>query len=139
MKTVLGAAAIVVVAIVVVIGVRSLRRKPESASSGPSWPALPHRVRVEVLNGGKVPGAARDGTILLRHAGLDVVNWGDAGSAVSGNERTQVLVRRGDTTGAGRVREVLGPVDVIEAPDASRLVELTVVLGKSFAAPRARP
>jgi hypothetical protein len=133
----------VAVIALVVIGFSAWRwaraRSPAPAAEATRTP-LPHRVRVEVLNSGKISGAAREAAVLLRHAGLDVVNYGDAGPSLAGRERNQVLVRRGDTTGAGRVLETLGPADILDLPDPSRLVELTVVLGRDFGAkPRARP
>lgn len=94
---------------------------------------LPRKVTVEVLNSGGNVGAARLGMLALRRARLDVVSFGNADSAQSGRIRNQVLVRRGDTTGVGRVIEALGTADVIDAPDSTRLVDLTVLLGKEFA------
>lgn len=96
------------------------------------WEPLSQRVVVEVLNSGKVPGAGRAGMLLLRRAGLDVVSLANADSALSGRLRNQVLIRRYDTTGVGRVVEALGDAEVIEAADSTRLVDLTVLLGKRF-------
>jgi len=96
------------------------------------WEPLSQRVVVEVLNSGKVPGAGRAGMLLLRRAGLDVVSLANADSALSGRLRNQVLIRRHDTTGVGRVVEALGDAEVIEAADSTRLVDLTVLLGKRF-------
>jgi hypothetical protein len=70
--------------------------------------------------------------LLLRRAGLDVVSLANADSALSGRLRNQVLIRRHDTTGVGRVVEALGDAEVIEAADSTRLVDLTVLLGKRF-------
>lgn len=95
---------------------------------------LPHRVTVEVLNSGGNVGAARVGMLLLRNAGLDVVSVGNADSAQAGRARNQVLVRRGDTTGVGRVLEALGTAQILVLPDSARMVDLTVLLGKEFAA-----
>jgi hypothetical protein len=47
----------------------------------------------------------------------------------------RVLVRRGDTTGAGRVAEVFGSIDLVDAPDARRLVDLTVVVPRTIREP----
>lgn len=133
-RPLLTAATLVGMLAVAYVAVRSMRGGGAQSPGEVARPPLPRRVRVEVLNGGRTPGAARDATILLRHAGLDVVSYGDAGSAFPAPERAQVLVRRGDTTGAGRVREVLGPADIVDAPDPSRLVELTVILGRVYPA-----
>jgi hypothetical protein len=131
-----GTGAVAIALVVVAWRWRTARgpRTPAMASFAP----LPRAVTVEVLNSGKVTGAARVGTILLRHAGLDVVDYGDAGESLTGRSHNQVLVRRSDTTGAGRVVEALGGADIIDAPDPSRLVDLTVLLGKDFSPPRAR-
>ncbi|MGH7594047.1 MAG: hypothetical protein ACRELE_09400 [Gemmatimonadales bacterium] len=104
---------------------------PRMAGS-PATTDLPHHVSVEVLNSGGNIGAARVGMVRLRLARLDVVGFGNADSAMSGRIRNQVLVRRGDTTGVGRVIEAIGDADVIDAPDSTRLVDLTVLLGKAF-------
>jgi hypothetical protein len=111
------------------------RRGGEGIANGnsPAMADLPRKVTVEVLNSGGNVGAARLGMLLLRRARLDVVNFGNADSAQSGRIRNQVLVRRGDTTGVGRVIEALGAAEVIDAPDSTRLVDLTVLLGKEFA------
>lgn len=94
------------------------------------WRPLPRVVTVEVQNGGDQAGAARDAALRLRQARLDVVYWGNAPEALrdTATTRTRVLVRAGDTTGVGRIAEVLGPIDLIDRPDPRRLVDLTVVI-----------
>jgi hypothetical protein len=92
-------------------------------------------VAIEVLNAGKVPGAARVGTELLRDAGLDVKYFGNADSVYQDIPRNRILVRRGDTVGVGRVIEALGAADVEMAPSEAPQVDLTVLLSKSFRAP----
>jgi hypothetical protein len=91
---------------------------------------LPRPVTVEVWNGGGVPGAARDAALRLRRGGLDVVHWENAPAAHRDTAfgPVRVLVRGGDTLGTGRVAEVLGATEVIDAPDPTRLVDLTVVV-----------
>ena len=112
-----------------------------AASRPPTRAELQRRVTVEVLNSTKVPGVARVGMLALRHAGLDVVYFGNADSALSGRQQSQVLVRRGDTTGVGRVIEALGQAVVIDAPDRARVVDLTVLIGADYvlAKPATRP
>ena len=100
------------------------------------WAPLSQRVVVEVINSGKVPGAGRAGMLLLRRAGLDVVSLSNADSALSGRLRNQILIRRRDTTGVGRIVEALGDAEVIEAADSTRLVDLTVLLGTRFLVPK---
>lgn len=100
-----------------------------AASRLPMRAELPRRVTVEVLNSTKVPGIARVATMLLRRAGLDVVHFGNSDSALGGRDHIEVLVRRGDTTGVGRVIEALGQAVVIDAPDRARVVDLTILIG----------
>jgi hypothetical protein len=109
---------------------------PDDVAQPRSWEPLPRRVVVEVLNSGGVVGAGRAGTLLLRRAGLDVVSLANADSAHRGRVRNQVLVRRQDTAGVGRAVEALGDAEVINAPDSTRLVDLTILLGKRFRVPK---
>lgn len=130
---VLGATLLVAV---VLIGMRLRDGAPPTGSRESEWPSLPHRVTVEVLNAGNTVGAARIATARLRRGGLDVVSFRNAGP----EERDStllgplVLVRRSDTTGVGRIREVLGPVEVHDLPDPRPLVDLTVIVGSDTAA-----
>ena len=90
------------------------------------------RVVVEVLNTTKAVGLARAATRALRDAGIDVVYFGsDTGAAV---DSTQVLVRRGTPDGAARVVAALGVGSVRQVPDPGRLVDVTVRIGRDFAA-----
>lgn len=116
----------------VVVGVRRSGARSVTPVALEIWDSLPRDVDVEVLNGAGVSGVARDGANLLRRGLLDVVWFGDADSTLAGNDRNVILVRRRDTTGVGRVRAVIGDADVIDAYDVSRLVDLTVVLGRDF-------
>ncbi|MEO5799054.1 MAG: LytR C-terminal domain-containing protein [Gemmatimonadales bacterium] len=114
--------------------------RPTPRPTGPDpvrvWQPLPHRVEIEVLNSGGVIGAGRAGMLLLRRAGLDVVYLGNADSAHRGRDRNQVLVRRNDTAGVGRIVEALGDAEVIHQVDSSRMVDVTVLLGRRFAVPK---
>lgn len=104
----------------------------EAFSPPQSRDPLPRRVTVEVRNAAMVPGAARDATIRLRRAGLDVVVFDNPPPELRdpARDRHRILVRRGDTLGCGRIIEAIGPADILEAPDASRLVDLTVLLAR---------
>lgn len=115
--------------IIIGCGERSGR---ERISPPQSWDPLPRRVTLEVRNAAMVPGAARDATIRLRRAGLDVVSFDNPPPELRDptRDRHQILVRRGDTLGCGRIIEVIGPADILQAPDASRLVDLTVLLAR---------
>jgi hypothetical protein len=108
-----------------------------SLTPDPDWEQLPRVVTVEVLNGGDRPGAARDAALRLRRARLDVVSWGNAPAPLKDTVTTQVrvLVRRGDSTGVGRVEEVFGNVEVQDVPDPRRLVDLTVVMPRQVREP----
>ncbi|HVM42814.1 MAG TPA: LytR C-terminal domain-containing protein [Gemmatimonadales bacterium] len=97
-------------------------------------PVPGERVHVvaEVLNTTRAVGLARAATRVLRDAGIDVVYFGSDTGAVA--DSTQVLLRRGDLTAATRVARALGVGAVRQAPDSSRLVDVTVRLGGDFAA-----
>jgi hypothetical protein len=91
------------------------------------------RVMVEVLNAGGRPGAARVGALTLRRAGIDVVYFGnaDAGSLDS----TRIVVRRGNLAAGQRVRAALKLGSVSLELDSSRLLDVTVLLGRDFSPP----
>lgn len=102
-------------------------------------PALPRRVTVQVLNGTRIPRlAAALGMPQLRRVGLDVVSSGDATDEQRAAGVTLVLVRRGDTTGVGRVLMLYPKAVVRDEPRATLLVDLTVVLGPDAAPAGAR-
>ena len=101
-----------------------------------SPPTESRRVVVEVLNPGKQVGMARSATLRLRQQGLDVVYFGNLTDTVLGKrERNLIYVRRGDTAGVGRVIAAIGDADVIDRADATRLVDLSVMLGRRLKAP----
>lgn len=119
-----------------------LRRpaKLVQAATGPlpaaaaDLPPLPRRVTVQVLNGTRIPRlAAALGMRQLRQVGLDVVSSGDATDEQRAAGVTLVLVRRGDTTGVGRVLLLYPKAEVRDEPRATLLVDLTVVLGPDAA------
>ncbi len=90
------------------------------------------RIEVEVLNATPAVGLARAATRVLRDAGIDVVYFGsDTGAGV---DSTQVLVRRGTPDAGRRVAAALGVGSVRQLPDAGRLVDVTVRVGRDFAA-----
>jgi hypothetical protein len=88
------------------------------------------RVVVEVLNATKVLGLARAATHRLRDAGIDVVAVGSDTGAVL--DSTQILVRRGSIEPGERVANALGAGRPRVLPDPSRLVDVTVRLGRDF-------
>jgi LytR cell envelope-related transcriptional attenuator len=92
-------------------------------------PSADNRVVVEVLNGTTRPGLARKGTRQLRGQGLDVVYFGGADTTV---DSTRILLRRGPSEAAERVRRALGAGAIAAAPDTLRRVDVTVILGWDF-------
>lgn len=88
------------------------------------------RLTVEVLNSTAVDGLARRVTGHLRRHGLDVVYFGSASGAL---DSTRVLIRRGDSTAARRVRQALGFGTIVEDLDPRLLLDVTVLLGTDAA------
>ena len=103
-----------------------------AAGGGRAIPGETDRIQVEVLTTTAAVGEARAATRRLRDAGLDVVYFGgDAGPAL---DSTQILVRRGNAAAGTRVRRALGVGGVRAAPDSTRLVDVTVRLGRDLVA-----
>lgn len=115
---------------------RASRPEP-AAERARRVPGEGDRVVVEVLNTTPSVGLARAATRLLRDAGLDVVYFGSDTGAVL--DSTQVLVRRGPAEGGERVARALRLGGLRAAPDAGRLVDVTVRLGRDFAERAATP
>jgi hypothetical protein len=90
------------------------------------------RLVVEVLNTTRALGLARTATRTLRDAGIDVVYFGSDSGGVA--DSTQIVLRRGDASAANRVARALGVGSVRQLPDSGRLVDVTVRLGRDFAA-----
>ena len=86
---------------------------------------------VEVLNGTAFDGLARSVTRMLRIGGIDVVYFGTSRPEI---DTTRIFVRRGDSTLAVAVRELLqwGTLEI--SPDSGLLVDVTVLLGRDFVA-----
>ena len=111
---------------------RLAHRAAPRAAQGRAVPGERSRVVVEVLNASGGAGLARAATRRLRDAGLDVVYFGSDTSRSL--DSTEVLLRRGGAEAAERVREALGVGRVRSAPDAARLVDVSVRIGADFAA-----
>ena len=94
--------------------------------------AGPH-ITVEVLNASGKPGLAKVATRLLRHAGIDVVAFGNAPESVGTLDSTRIVVRRGTSDVGERVRQPLGVGHVSLQPDTTRLLDASVFLGADFA------
>jgi len=112
------------------------RGEADSAGSPPASPVgeIEGRVRVEVLNGGGVSGAAWAATELLRDRGFDVVYFGNAGTYSA--DSSVVMDRVNEEGSAQAVAEVLGIPHVSFEPDSSLLVDVTVRLGPEWRNPR---
>jgi len=93
-------------------------------------PATWDRIRVEVLNGAGVAGLAARARDHLREEGFDVVYYGNAASF--DQETTVVLSRTGPAGAARAVAGRLGVTRVETAPDSTRFVDVTVILGADW-------
>ena len=67
----------------------------------------------------------------MRRAGIDVVYFGNAGDAAI-LDSTRIVVRRGSRASGDRVREALRLGRVFVEPDSSRLLDVSVLLGRDF-------
>jgi hypothetical protein len=97
-----------------------------------SAPRPTERVRVEVLNASGVPGLARKGTEVLRDGGFDVVSYGNAPGFAP--DTSLVLDRVGRMELARSVADVVQIPRVYARPDSNVFVDVTVVLGRDWAA-----
>jgi hypothetical protein len=87
---------------------------------------------VEVLNGTDVDGLARAVTLRLRRRGVDVVYFGSAEGGP--RDSTWIVVRRGDSSAALALRDLLGLGRIVVEPDPRLLLDLTLLLGTDAAA-----
>jgi hypothetical protein len=103
------------------------RAAPKATAARPS-----ERVRVEVLNASGVPGLARRGTEVLRDGGFDVVSYGNAPGFAP--DTSLVLDRIGRMELARSVADAIRIPRVYARPDSNVYVDVTVVLGRDWAA-----
>lgn len=122
----LGAVA-AVVALVSLAGWWWLSQRPHQPDAYPVPGAVGSSLWVDVLNGTSIDGLARRVTLTLRRRGIDVVHFGSAPSDTF--TTTTILVRRGDSTAALRVRDLLGAGTIVMAPDPDLWLDVTVLLG----------
>jgi hypothetical protein len=112
--------------------------RPFAAADVPGGPATERvvppgvRITVEVLNGTDVRGLARSAAMYLRDAGFDVVYYGNTAER---RDTTIVRDRRGHADWAALAREAMRPAAVEAAPDSTRLVDLSVVIGALWRPP----
>jgi hypothetical protein len=89
------------------------------------------RVMVEVVNQTGADGLAREVAGRLRRAGIDVVDYGTARDSAA--DTTTIVIRRGDSTAAIRVRQVLGVGRIRVDPDPRLLLDASVLVGPDLA------
>ena len=111
-------------------------RMPDRGSSlddGPRVSAPPGlRIKVQVLNGTKIPGLAARATRYLRDRGFDVV---ESGTSDKPRQSTVVYDRSGKADAARLVALAFGVAGIQAERDTSRYLDVTVVLGEDWAAP----
>jgi hypothetical protein len=127
-------AILVVIAGVVVVAVRKpSTRAPQAVRQPVDAEAPPGvRIRVEVLNATRIRGLARRATMHLRDRGFDVVS---VGTSRDTRDSTLVLDRSGHPDWAELVAKALGGARVEAAPDSSRYLDVTVLVGTTWLPP----
>lgn len=90
------------------------------------------RIRVEVLNATRVHGLARRATEYLRDRGFDVVA---SGTAHDQRDSTLILDHTIHPVWSGRVARAFNGARVQLAPDTSRYVDITVLVGATWRPP----
>ncbi|MFH2053974.1 MAG: LytR C-terminal domain-containing protein [bacterium] len=112
--------------------VRGPAAGPAGMAETAPWPEAGERgIRVQVLNGTRVPGLARDVGLLLGRAGLAPVGFGNAPPQQYAS--TFVVNRRLEDGVARRLAELLGGVPVIREYDGRSLEDALIVLGADHA------
>jgi hypothetical protein len=125
--------ALIVVGALAWFGVRALNNRAATAVAIPDNAKPPEgvRIKVEVLNGTRTKGLARRATQFLREHGFDVVG---SGTNPDQMPATLVLDRSGHPDWAARVGRAMN-APVLERPDSSRYLDVTVILGADWRAP----
>lgn len=90
------------------------------------------RVKVEVFNATDTRGLARTAAAVLRDAGFDVVFFGNTGER---HDSTVVRDRSNHPEWATRAARTMMPAVTEVRADSGRLVDLTVLVGKTWRAP----
>jgi hypothetical protein len=109
-----------------------LSRRGPATAAAPAAVVGGRRVIVEVQNGSGRGGLSRAAPRELRRAGFDVISFGTINDSVP---LTEALVRRGDSTAAARVIQVLGVGRVRVAPDTLLRLDVTLRLGDDYRPP----
>lgn len=107
---------------------------PGIAAPSPVARVVPEgtRVKVEVLNATDTRGLARLATFVLRDAGFDVVFFGNTTERA---DTTVVRNRSGHPEWAQLAAQTMQPARTEVRADSGRLVDLTVVVGRSWRPP----
>ena len=100
-----------------------------NGANAPPVPGINSGRRVEVLNGSGRSGLARQATERLRSAGFDVVYLGNAAKPES---VSVAFDRVGKVELAQAVANALGIKRVVTRRDSTRLVEVSVILGRDW-------
>lgn len=90
------------------------------------------RIRVQVLNATTTRGLAQRATDHLRDKGFDVVEIGNNRERM---DSTLVLDRSNHPEWAARVASAMGGAKVLERPDTSRYLDITVLIGADWRPP----
>ncbi len=126
----------VVVFVLVVTSASGIWMRGRSQSDRPDPLPIPgdadDPIVAEVLNATNRSRLARNATRLLREHAVDVVYYGNAAEP---RATTQIVVLRGSTDKAEQVRAVLGAGRISVALDSSRLLDVSVYLGRDFSFP----
>lgn len=88
------------------------------------------KIRVEVLNGTKVPKLAQKVTARIREIGFDVIYYGTYDSEIN---QTRIFDRKYPDLMAGKMlaKEIRNPKVYFEA-DPDNLADVTIVIGKDY-------
>jgi LytR cell envelope-related transcriptional attenuator len=133
-RRVVALAILAVVAGVAVVALRKPSTRAPQAVRQPVDAEAPAgvRIRVEVLNATRVRGLARRATMHLRDRGFDVVS---VGTSRDSRDSTLILDRSGHPEWAELVAKALGGARVEAAPDSSRYLDVTVLVGATWLPP----
>ena len=134
---VLAATATLVIAFVVsfALGMRQPATPAMAADPPRIVPGISSGKRVEILNASGKTGQARGATEILRSSGYDVVYFGNASRA--GDSMSAVWDRVGKPEVARAIADRLNIGRVETRLDSTRLVEVSVVLGRDWTGARA--
>jgi hypothetical protein len=118
--------------------VRQLFLDPLVPPKAPSAEALaavaPASIRLDILNGSGVPGAARRMADVLKQRGFAVASVGNAGGAA--RSVTEIHVRSGDVLAGQKVSTMLpvkGPSLAADLAAGAKGGKVTVIVGHDFA------